>query len=285
LFGNYGAGGQPGITLGSGQVPLQITQTTEPVTYISVNGGPSVPVLVDTGSTGLVIPLRDIGLSNLGLPTGAGMGAYSGGLSYFYLTFDTTVNFGNGIVGTTPVDVAIFGLPTSFGSFANGNGAAGIMGIGVNSGGPGPSSPVTGLPGNLNQGVLVNEPKGYLQFGPNPLPQVNSTLIGTPVSNLFVSVDGGTTKVNVPGSYIDSGGVYGTIPSSVVGGASSVPSGTVITVYNSSGQELYSYTTDGTNSPTVVSGDSMNSGFEPFAQGPVYISYSPSGQGTTVFDY
>ena len=29
----------------------------------------------------------------------------------------------------------------------------------------------------------------------------------------------------------------------------------------------------------------MNTGFEPFAQGPVYISYSPSGTGTTVFDY
>ena len=82
LFGSYGAGGQPGVSLGTDQVPLQIYQTTEPVAYISVNGGPSVPVLVDTGSTGLVIPLRDVGLFNLGLPTGVGMGAYSGGLQY-----------------------------------------------------------------------------------------------------------------------------------------------------------------------------------------------------------
>ena len=35
--------------------------------------------------------------------------------------------------------------------------------------------------------------------------------------------------------------------------------------------------------PTVVSGDQMNTGNEPFALGPVYISYSPSGDGTTVF--
>ncbi len=78
--------------------------------------------------------------------------------------------------------------------------------------------------------------------------------------------------------------MYGTIPSSVAG---SVPAGTTITVYNSSDTELYTYTTTGTNSPTVTttSGDSMNTGFEPFSQGPVYISYSPGGSGTTVFDY
>ena len=29
----------------------------------------------------------------------------------------------------------------------------------------------------------------------------------------------------------------------------------------------------------------MNTGFEPFAQGPVYISRSPSSVGTTYFDY
>jgi hypothetical protein len=263
---------------------MQMYQGTEPVVDISVNGGPSVPVLVDTGSTGLVIPLRDIGLFNLGLPTGVGSGAYSGGLTYYYLTFDTTVNFGNGIVSTTPVDVAILAFPTTYGSFANGNGAAGIMGIGVNAGGPGPSSPVTGLPSNLNQGVLINEPQGYLQFAStNPLPAVNS-IDGAPVSYLKVSVNNGAQHP-LPGSFIDSGGVYGTIPSSVVGGSGTVPAGTVITVYNSAGQELYHYTTTATDAPTVVSGDSMNTGYQPFSQGPVYISYSPSGTGTTVFDY
>jgi PE family len=281
LYGSYGAGGQTGASLGTGGVSMQMYEGTEPVVDISVNGGPSVPVLVDTGSTGLVIPLRDIGLFKLGLPTGIGSGAYSGGLTYYYVTFDTTVNFGNGIVSSTPVDVVLFGFPTPFGNFALGDGAAGIMGIGVNAGGPGPSSPVTGLPSNLNQGVLINEPQGYLQFAnTNPLPAVSS-VAGAPVGDLYVSVNGGQ-QVAVPGSYIDSGGVYGTIPSSVVG---SVPPGTQITVYNSAHTELYQYTTTATNSPTVVSGDSMNTGFEPFSQGPVYISYSPSGTGTTYFDY
>ena len=288
LYGSFGAGGQTGVTLGTGGVSMPIYQGTEPVVDISVNGGPSVPVLVDTGSTGLVIPLRDIGLFKLGLPTGVGTAAYSGGLTYFYVTFDTTVNFGNGIVSSTPVDVVVLSVPTPFGNFASGNGAAGIMGIGVNAGGPGPSSPVSGLPSTINQGVLINEQQGYLQFAnTNPLPAVTSTS-GAPVSDLLVSVNNGALQ-SVPGSFIDSGGVYGTIPLNSAGpGGGTLPAGTTITVYNSDGTELYTYTTTTTNSPTLTSinsGQPMNTGFEPYWQGPVYISYSPSGTGTTYFDY
>jgi PE family len=288
LYGNFGAGGLTGTTLGTGGVSMQVYQGTEPLVDVSINGGPSVPVLVDTGSTGLVIPLRDIGLFHLGLPTGVGTGAYSGGLTYFYVTFDTTVGFGNGIVASTPVDIVVLGFPTPFGNFASSNGAAGIMGIGVNAGGPGPSSPVSGLPSTINHGVLINEPQGYLQFAnTNPLPAVTS-VSGAPVSDLAVSVNNGA-PLNVPGSFIDSGGVHGTIPSNnPVGGNTTVPAGTTITVYTSDGTELYTYTTTTTNSPTATSinsGQSMNTGFEPFAQGPVYISYSPTGVGTTVFDY
>jgi hypothetical protein len=47
---------------------------------------------------------------------------------------------------------------------------------------------------------------------------------------------------------------------------------------------LYSYTTTASNSPAVSSGDLMNTGNTPFALGPVYISYSPRGEGTTIFD-
>ncbi len=285
LVGNFGAGGHSGTPLQTGGVSLHMYQTVLPNVDISVNGGPSVPVVVDTGSTGLVIPLREIGLHNLGLPTGIGTGAYGGGLTYYYLTFDTTVNFGNGIVSSTPVDVVFFSFPYSLRLFAGADGAAGIMGIGVNAGGPGPASPVTGLPGNLSQGVLLNEPQGYLQFGPNPLPAVTSTP-GAPVSDLFVQVNGGQLH-SVPGTFIDSGGVYGSIPANLVGGGYSVPTGTEITVYNGDGQELYSYTTTATNQPSVTffSTDPMNTGFEPYSQGPVYVDYSPGGTGTIVFDY
>jgi hypothetical protein len=289
LFGNAGAFGQVGSGVQSATAPLQINSITEPVTYVSINGGPGVPVLVDTGSTGLVIPLKDIGglpgLLHLGLPVGVGTGGYSGGLTYFYVKFDATLNFGNGIVtGATPVDVVVASFPGSFNSFVSPDGATGILGIGANASGPNTISPLTALPSNMNQGVLINETatNPYLQFGPNPLPAGPSTL-GAPVSSLKVSINGGP-QTYVPGAFIDSGGVYGTIPTSVVGNIGSVPAGTDIKVYNTNNELLYEYTTNATNGPTVVSDGSMNTGYAPFSLHPVYISYSPSGTGTTVID-
>src|SRR5262249_55898044 len=89
-----------------GSVPLRMQAVTEPVVYISVNGGPSVPVLVDTGSAGLVMDPRYVGQNDLGTSTGSGSSGYSGGLTYDYDTYTTTVDFGNGIV-TEPTSVNI----------------------------------------------------------------------------------------------------------------------------------------------------------------------------------
>jgi len=156
--------------------------------------------------------------------------------------------------------------------------ADGILGIGPNATAPGPSNVTTALPGNLNQGVLFDEPQGYLQFGPNPLPG-GVPVIGSPNTSLDVSINNG--PMHAVSALIDSGGEQGYLPSSVSG---SLPAGTTISVYTSDGSTLlYSYTTTAGNSPTVVSGDQMNTGNEPFALGPVYISYRPSGDGTTVF--
>jgi PE family len=289
LYGNNGAAGVSSLV--NGTVPLQMDGTT-PLVNLSVNGGPSVPLLVDTGSTGLVIPLRDIGLQHLGLPTGWGIGAYASGAEYLYVSFDTTVNFGNGIVtAPTNVYVTILGFPLPFGQAYASVGAVGIMGIGPNAGGPGPSSSIvtTALPGELSQGALINEPQGYLEFGPNPLPP-GPSVVGAPVPSpyLIVQVSSSPSSYDVPGAYIDSGGVYGTIPASILGTgqvSGTVPAGTTISVYNSSNQLLYSYMTTATNSPVVTTTGGMNTGYMPFALGPVYISYSPSGVGTTIFDY
>jgi PE family len=289
LYGHSGAAGVG--SLANATVPLHMNGTA-PTVDLSVNGGPSVPVMVDTGSTGLVIPLRDIGLQHLGLPTGWGIGGYGSGEEYLYVSFDTTVNFGNGIVtAPTNVDVAILGFPVPFGSAYASVGAVGIMGIGPNAGGPGPSSSIvtTALPGELNQGVLINEPQGFLEFGPNPLP-AGPSVVGAPAPNpyLIVHVSSSPNSYDVSGAYIDSGGVYGEIPSAILGtgqASGTVPPGTTISVYNSSDQLLYSYTTTPTNGPVVTSTAAMNTGYMPFALGPVYISYSPSGVGTTIFDY
>jgi cytoskeletal protein RodZ len=268
-------------TTGSATVPLQVFSDTEPVVKLSVNGGPKVPVLVDTGSEGLVVPLQDIGLATLSWPTGIGISSYSGGITYLYITIKTKVNFGNGIVTKpTPVDVELLSWPGSFESFAADDGSAGVLGIGPNASGPGPSSVITALPGDLSDGVLIDEPDGVLEFGPNPLP-ARTSVTGAPITDLKVKVGNGPLET-VP-AIIDSGGVYGTIPSSISHG---VPAGTVISVYAEDGQTLlYTYITDGTNTPDVTSDDLLNTGYEPFAQQPVYISYSPKGVGTTTFDY
>ena len=262
-------------------VPLQINNVTEPAINLSVNGGPTVPVLVDTGSAGLVIGLRDLGLKNLSFPSRFGVSTYSGGLIYLYATLNGTVDFGNGIVtAPTPVNVVIFSFPMSFANYLAGAGVRGVLGVGPNAVGPGPSIVTTALPGDLARGVLIDVPNGVLVFGPNPLP-ARVSVPGSPNARIQVKV--GDQPPQLVSAVIDSGGVYGTILSSLV--PSGLPPGTPISVYTGDGQTLlYSYTITETNAPTVISDGPMNTGFLAFAEQPVYISYSPSGVGTTIFD-
>jgi YVTN family beta-propeller protein/VCBS repeat-containing protein len=265
-------------------VALKMVYGTEPVVYVSVNGGARVPVLVDTGSVGLVITSKYVGTQqDLGVSTGSGASGYSGGLSYTFDTYTTTVDFGNGIVsGPTSVDIVSSASQSAFASFAARDGVVGILGIGPNSYGPGPSSVISALSGDLNYGVLIDEQNGLLEFGPNPLAAL-VTLTGSPWTSVRVQVGSGTIRQVT--TVLDSGGVYGTIPSWLVGGASTVPVGTIISVYTSDGRTLlYSYTTTASNSPTVTSDSYMNSGYMPFDLGPIYVSYVGGGGGQTVFD-
>jgi hypothetical protein len=63
-------------------VPLTVNQAENiPHANISVGGGRSTPVSVDTGSTGLVIPVKDVGVAKLGVPTGSGAVTYGDGTS------------------------------------------------------------------------------------------------------------------------------------------------------------------------------------------------------------
>ncbi|MDT5173960.1 MAG: hypothetical protein QOG37_1211, partial [Mycobacterium sp.] len=211
----------------------------------------------------------------------------------------------NGIVtAPTAVDVVLFSIPTSpfainayfteflknpfttpFDAYFASAGVDGVLGLGPNAVGPGPSIPTQALPGNLSQGVLINMPAQELQFGPSsllPTPGNNISLNGSPITDLYVSIDNGST-VAVP-SIVDSGGVMGTIPSSVIGG--SLPANTLISVYDDAAKThlLYSYNTNNYQ-PTVISSGLMNTGFLPFSEQPIYISYAPAGVGTTIFDH
>jgi len=272
-------------------VPVTMRATTEPIVYITVNGGPSTPVLVDTGSSGLVLTAASVGDDvPLGAATGSGTSGYSGGLSYGYTTYTTTVNFGNGI-GTAPTSVNIVNAsdaPAALAFFHQLGGASGVLGIGANAAGPGPSIPTTALPGDLSQGVFLYQGlflgiAGVMVFGPNPLP-TRTSISGAPDAYLNVKINNGTPTT--VGAIVDSGGVYGTILSSQIGGASSVPVGTRISVYTTDGVLLYSYIVTSQNRPTVISSGLINTGYAPFQHGPVYIDYNtPDGMGSTNFDY
>ena len=356
LFGDNGTAGVGAPV--SGTVPLQVVTTSTGTAIssvggtvnVSVNGGPTVPVVVDTGSAGLVLPINDIGLQHLGLPTGFHTFTYGTSqqnLTEYAISFNTTINFGNGIV-TAPTQVNVpffsiehialslvdpisiqlpFGLPPiqisnipvtlaypDLPPFTNlipvgGANGAGILGVGP--AGLAPSSPVTAaLPGQLNQGVLINPAGRYLEFGPNPL-QAGISVPGSPIATLEVKInDGPLTPVITA---IDSGGQYGSIPASLAGNAAvpvtsdgvilaeTLAPGTQISVYTGDGQTLlYQFTTTATQSPVVTPGDASNSifntGFVPFLQQPIYIASGPnSGSpgipgafapnvGTTIFD-
>lgn len=300
IWGNYGfsGAGWDGRT-----ISMPTVAVTEPVVNISMNGQPTAPILVDTGSEGLVVQMKDVGgplgVLRMGLPTGINLSAYSGGLTYLYATFPTTVDFGNGIVTSpTGVNVVLLSLPTSpyaisayfteflknpfttpFDAYFASAGVDGVLGLGPNAVGPGPSIPAQALGGDLNQGVLINMPDEQLRFGPNPSAPLFS-MTGSPITTLYVSVGGGPVQA-VP-SIVDSGGVLGTMPSSVIGGASSLPANTEIIVYADQNMmhELYRYDTADYR-PTVISSGLMNTGFLPFALQPIYVDYSPAGVGTT----
>jgi hypothetical protein len=282
--------------LTGGTIPLTVLEDTEPAVNASIDGGSSVPLLVDTGSDGLVIPWQDLGSSSsqafenllsLGTPTGISESGYSGGVDYLYLTYNSVpVDYlgGTGLETDGPVDIEVYSWDPSnflsyftndaFQNFLTSNDVNGILGIGENASGP------TTSPFENYGGVLVDIPHDQLVIGgDNPL--TGGTLLnGAPnVTGLTETVTtaggtpiGSTTVTND----LDSGGVYGTIPSSIVG--SGLTTGDKITVYDGS-TPLYTYTvgTDSLNqttAPTAISGTSIDSGVVPFLNHEAYIDYA-----------
>ncbi|UVO13748.1 PecA family PE domain-processing aspartic protease [Mycobacterium sp. SVM_VP21] len=280
-------------------VPVHVNLNTQPVINVSVGGGAQTEVLVDTGAAGLVIPIWNINPFGLtGLPTGFNIGQFGGNLNYFYLELPTTVTFtgenGDTVTADTTVDAVLFAFPADFNlmgpwsieSYLAGS-STGILGIGPNALGPTPDHiPTADLPGNLGHGVLIDQAGGKLIFGDNPY-EGGTVIPGAPWADLKVQLNDGPLT-NVRG-VIDSGGVYGTMPSSVLGNITPtanghLPEDTVISVYAKDGTTLlYRYTVGSdpgeVRSPTVTSGNSMNTGNWLFGEEPVYINYGvPGGQ-------
>ena len=251
--GPQATGGSATINGSTATAPLTIVGGTEPIVNASVGTGSMVPLLVDTGSTGLVVPFTKVGgllgVLELGIPRGFGIGGYSGGLDYLYLTYNAPVNFGGGLVtASTPVNVEFLAFPVSiqsamtngltFQSFFASDGAAGVLGVGPNAAGPGPSIPLQALPAPYNTGLLIDQTGAnpHLQFSAQPAGGI-TTLTGSPITNLQVSVGGGPQQTVA--SIVDSGGVDGTLPSSL-----NASPGDLIVV-SANGHALYHYTYNG----------------------------------------
>ncbi|MBU3707404.1 MAG: hypothetical protein FGM50_12115 [Mycobacterium sp.] len=282
-------------------VPVQIKATTQPVASVSINGGRGVPLLIDTGASGVVVlPTAVPNLEAL-TPVGAGDSCFSGGLCYHYETYETTIDFGGGAVTDTGLVNVVTNndeYPDSVADFADffSWGADGILGVGANTAGPGPA-PIANatLPGELSNGVLLLQGLlpiglgGVMVFGPNPLP-TRVSLPGAPDAFVKVSVNG--EPLTDAGAIIDSGGVYGTLAlanapaGSTVG--QNVQPGTVIRVYATDGTTLlYTYTAQaGLFGTPVIASGLINTGNAPFAQNPIYMNYASfpeSGIGSTDF--
>ena len=298
--GHGGAGGVApligvnGATGGNGGIPaVSITVTVDgqinrPFVNISIGGGPTSLVGIDTGSVGLLVPPQDVNFTSLGPSIGSNHTTYGDPLfntTYNYNLYSTTVNFGNGIITTTPVTVGVITSATQ--TINNVTNALpqsswdAIMGIGVNAGGPS-SSPVLGLPGTLKQGVLVAEQYNALQLGANPF-NFFATSSGAPNTTLQVSVNGGTPHA-LSGSFVDSGGLWGTIPSSLGTGSVNgyLPSGTQLDFYTASGTYLYTWDAGTAQQMRVIPGGVVNTGNIPFQLMPIYLQYG--GNGTIYYD-
>ncbi|OBK88380.1 PecA family PE domain-processing aspartic protease [Mycolicibacter sinensis] len=285
-------------------VPMDVNLGTQPVVNVSIGGGAQTEVLVDTGAAGLVVPIWNINPFGItGLPTGFNIGQFGGALNYFYMELPTTVTFadagGNTVTADTTVDAVLFAFPADLNPFGSwsiydylAGSSTGVLGIGPNALGPTPDHiPTADLPGNLGNGVLIDQANKQLIFGDNPY-EGGTVIAGSPWADLKVQLnDGPMTDVK---AVIDSGGVYGTMPSSVLTGAGvtptangALPDGTDISVYAKDGTLLYSYTVGSqageVRSPVVVGANSgMNTGNWLFGHEPVYINYTVPGGQTIV---
>jgi hypothetical protein len=284
-------------------LPIAIQEATEPTVNAAIDGGSTLPVLVDTGSSGLVVPYTDLGsnfftqleaLYALGSPTGISESGYSGGVDFYYLTYNSVpVSFADGLDTTGPVEIEVYSWdPSDFSSYftndafqgflTSNDSAGGILGIGDNVSGGAGTSPFDSLGSalvDLKHGDLViggSNPYSVLDtFSGNG--STDSNLTETVTTNLGAPVGSATVEND-----LDSGGVYGTIPSTI--SSSPLAQGDIVTVSDGA-KVLYSYTvgTDGigqSESPSVITGTSIDSGVMPFFTHALYIDYA--GDTTTI---
>ncbi|CPR13408.1 PE-PGRS family protein [Mycobacterium bohemicum DSM 44277] len=301
LWGHSGVGGAAGgpatLTLNG----VDAANGGRPTVTVSVNDGPQVQALMDSGSTAALFPESMVNPASLGTPGQQSQYAFGPPEDRtidFYTTYTAVLNFGDGVL-TKPMTIGVITAETHNGMPVTPNEA--ILGVGANTENlPNfATSPVQQLPGALSQGVLFNEQAAhpYVEFGPNPVAPFAS-VSGAPVTDdLTISVNNGAFQ-DLTGAFVDTGGNGGNIPSDIVNGyqpGQYLPAGTQIQVDIPNGQggaeQLYSETVGANSMQVTVSQTApppngpgaFNTGNYVFKQMPIYFSYSPAG-GTIEFD-
>jgi hypothetical protein len=139
--------------------------------------------------------------------------------------------------------------------------------------------------------VTVDIPQGELVVGSNDgTPDAAGSLGGAAIvnANLTETVTTSTGALVGTGSVsddVDSGGVFGTIPSTI--DSSPLAQGDVVTVTDGN-TVLYSYIVGANEAPIVTTGtagstNAIDSGVEPYLEEPIFIGYGPT-DGTITFD-
>ncbi|BBX65399.1 hypothetical protein MSAS_45730 [Mycobacterium saskatchewanense] len=312
LFGDAGLAGANG---GPASVALQMSGDgpNRPLIEISVNDGQPTWALVDTGSTTTLIPNFAVNMQSLGDPTATGL-TYEFGPSSdpklqtidYYNTYTASLDLGNGIM-TKPMTIGVItnetnglGTPMPVSDWET------VLGVGANTTSAGWSHGfVQELPTGLNQGLLINQPAHYVQFGDNPLSYFAAVSGAPETSQLQVSVsyDGVSTGFLPAGTVnVDTGGVGGAIPQNLLPSTlagyqpgSDLPPGATIevqvptldgtgyqTLYVQTTANLPAYPPTHVESPETASGRLITGDYI-FSQMPIYFSYLPSG-GAMYFD-
>ncbi len=315
--GLLSAGVDPGIAADSLGSPAAAAASDPTIAFLPLKepavdllidvsaGGPSVPVIVDTGSSGLVLPWQDVSpwqeaaalLNHPEFVSGTYAGGAEGEIHYSGLEVPTTVTLGDAgnqvTTGQTNVIAAfsswddakptwweqllnikhLISLQDAFSSTSGGS-AVGVLGLGPNAPGPGPIV-TTALPGELRDGELISVYPDHasMSFGSAENLDIGggNYSSGAPLTDVLVQIDGG--PMTLVQATFDSGGGNGDIPSSLLAANETsngyLLPGTEVSVYNTNDQLLYSYTTDASDLPRVTSDNTMNTGLAPFyfAQG------------------
>ncbi|MGE2835339.1 PecA family PE domain-processing aspartic protease [Mycobacterium sp. SMC-4] len=255
-----------------------------PIFQMSINGGEYVNVLLDTGSLGLVINPQVIGLENVPEPVDHGEGCYGDCTNeYRFDVYEIPISVAEGVDSTaTPVLVVTL---STWENVAKENGDfEGILGIGANNELPWTNNPLTALPGLLGRGILIDERRNRAILGPNPY-AARVTVDGSPISDLTVKI--GDYDEYVGQTWLDTGGLLGTLPKSLIDGDNGVPPGTLISVYTEDGETLlFSYRTTRSNTPTFTDPDESDTvlfGWQPWVGASVYTDFT--GSGSTSFNY